>query len=159
DTTPPVFDPGSLGPRTVVGSCGTAPLTFTFPTATDNAGPVTVTCGTVAGTSFGANTVTCTATDASGNVATTTITVNVLQPLRITFQEPLEDDNVADNVDTDADIINVFKVGQTIPHQVKLLACNGQDVTSTAAVTLKLAVSLSGTGGGTNVVNDVDDYT
>ena len=37
-----------------------------------------------------------------------TLTVNVLQPLRIAFQSPLSDDNVANDINTDADVGNVF---------------------------------------------------
>ncbi len=151
DTTGPTFDPASLGPRTVLGTCGGGAVTFAAPTATDVCQAVTVTCQPLAGTSVGANTVTCTATDGSGNATTATITVNVLAPLRLVFQSPLEDDNQADDPSTDADVANVFKVGSTVPHQVKVMACSGADVTSTIGgqVTLRLTETYrAGAGGG-----------
>ena len=160
DTTGPVFDPASLGPRTVLGSCGAGNVSFTLPTATDACETATVTCTPVAGTSVGANTVTCTATDVAGNVTTTTITVNVLAPLRLAFHSPLEDDNQANDVDTDADVANLFKVGSTIPHQLKIFACNGTDVTASVAsqVTLRLTETYrSGVGGASSTI--VPEYS
>jgi hypothetical protein len=142
DTTSPTFVTSTLGPQTVLGSCGSGNVSFTLPSATDSCQGVTVTCGTVAANSYGAHTVGCTATDGSGNSATASITVNVLQPLRVAFQSPLADDNVADNIATDADVSNVFTVGSTIPHKVNLYTCDNTDVTSSAAVTVKITESL-----------------
>jgi hypothetical protein len=153
DTTPPVFDT-VLSPQTVVGNCSGGQATFTLPTAHDTCQAVTVTCP-LAGTSYGTNAVTCTATDPSGNHTSTTITVNLVAPLRVVFQPPLADDNVADDINTDADVANVFQVKQTIPHQVKLLSCAGDDVTDSVAVTVRLTVRKrtdSSTAGGTNIV-------
>jgi Nidogen-like/HYR domain len=143
DTIAPVFDPGSLGTRTVLGSCNGAPVSFTLPTATDGCQAVTVTCTPLPGDSLGANTVTCTATDGSGNDTQAAITVNVLAPLRLAFQAPLSDDNVADDINTDADVANMFEVKRTIPNQVKVFACSGADVTTAiaAGVTLRLTTS------------------
>ncbi len=58
------------------------PVTFVTPSATDNAGPPVVTCAPASGSLFslGVATVTCTATDAAGNKATTTFTVTVVSP-------------------------------------------------------------------------------
>jgi len=144
DTTPPVFDPASLGPRTVLGDCSGTLVSFPPPTATDSCQGVTVTCNPLAGNGFGENTVTCTATDGSGNRTTATIKVTVLQPLRLAFQEPLSDDNVADDINTDADATNVFEVKRTIPNQIKVFACDGTDVTRTIAssATLRLTINL-----------------
>lgn len=63
------------------------------------------------------------------------------------------------DVDGDADASNLFRPGQTIPHKVRLLDCGDSDVTATVPVTLKLAVSQGAIGGGTGVVNDLDDFT
>ena len=54
-------------------------VTFTPPTATDNVGTPSVVCAPASGTSFpiGATTVTCTATDGTGNTATTPFKVTV----------------------------------------------------------------------------------
>ena len=153
DTTPPTFGP--VASQTVLGNCGGAPVTFTAPTATDGCETPTVTCTPIPGNSFGLNTVTCTATDTSGNTATTSFTVNVIQPLRVAFLPPLADDNVADDIDTDADVANVFQVKSTVPHQVHLLSCGGADVTTSVSVTVNIAVTLKDGAGAqpdTNVV-------
>src|SRR5207244_1998711 len=119
---------------------------------------VTVTCSPLVGNSFGANSVSCTATDAAGNQSTTTLTVNVIEPLRIAFLSPLADDNVADDINTDADATNVFQVKSTIPHKVKLYACSGADVTAARAVTVRLTVSLR-TGDVGSGINIIPTYT
>ncbi len=74
------------------------------------------------------------------------LTINILQPLRVAFRSPLSDDNVADDVRTDADMVNPFTVKETIPHKVKLYDCAGSDVTDSAAVSVKLAVAAGATG-------------
>jgi hypothetical protein len=112
----------------------------------------------VPGNSFGANTATCTATDASGHTTTATVPANVLQPLRVAFAPPLADDNAPNDVATDADVNNLFRSGQTVPHKVKLFDCAGNDVTSTAPVTVRLVVARGANGGGTDLINDVDDF-
>ncbi len=160
DTTAPAFDLASLGDRTVLGACSSALVDFSLPTATDECSQPSVSCTTVAGNSAGANTVTCTATDGAGNSSQATITVNVLSPLRIAFASPLSDDNTADDITADADVANKFKVGQTVPHKVKLYSCGGADVTASlgSSVTVKLAVYAGVNPTGTNLVNDLDDY-
>jgi hypothetical protein len=161
DTTPPAFDAGSLAAQTVAGSCGAGDATITLPTATDACSVPNVTCTAVALGSAGANVVTCTATDGAGNTAQAELTVNVLSPLRVAFQSPLADDNAANDISTDADVANLFKVGQTIPHKVKLYNCSNQDVTASVAgsVTVSLAVYAGASNSGTNLVNDLNDYT
>jgi hypothetical protein len=63
--------------------------------------------------------------------------------LRVVFESPVEDDNVADNIETDQDIKNVFKSGSKVPHKVKIYNSAGQDVTASIAsqVTVKLSVT------------------
>jgi hypothetical protein len=143
DTIAPVFDAASLGPQTVLGHCDSSPVRFTLPTATDGCQAVSVACTEVPGDSFGANTVTCTATDGSGNHTQATMTVNVVQPLRVAFLAPLADDNVADDINADADIANLFQVKSTIPNKIKLYACTGADVTNALAysVTARLTIN------------------
>jgi type 1 fimbria pilin len=62
----------------------------------------------------------------------------VLQPITVRVQPPLSGDN--DSVD------NVVKVGSTVPTKVQLFAC-GSNVTTRAAVTVKLAVTSVSSGG------------
>jgi hypothetical protein len=82
DTQPPVIDcPDNVTAVTAL----TCPATFSTvvdfppPTASDNCPGVTVACVPASGTIFpvGTTTVTCTATDASGNTATCSFTVSV----------------------------------------------------------------------------------
>jgi len=156
DSTPPAFDPSTLGPQDLGGSCGAGGASFVTPTATDGCGLATVTCA--AGNLLpGANQVTCTATDAAGNQASATVTVNVTPGLRVVFDAPLEDDNVANDVHTDADIANRFKTGSTLPHKVRILDCGGRDVTSLVPVTVRLHVSPGADGSNVNLINDVGD--
>jgi hypothetical protein len=69
------------------GLCS-AVVTFATPTATDNCPGVTVSCSPASGTAFpkGTTTVTCTATDASGNqsICQFTVTINNTDPPKIT---------------------------------------------------------------------------
>ncbi len=158
DTSAPTFDPSTLATRTLVGTCSTAALTFALPSATDACTAATVSCSSLPGNSFGANTVTCTATDTSGNSIAANWEVDVLQPLHVVFAPPLADDNIADDVNIDTDVNNVFRPGQTIPHKITLLDCAGHDVTTTAPVTVKLVVSRGANGGGTDLINELGDF-
>lgn len=80
DTTAPVFEASSLGAQTVVGNCAGTAVPFAPATATDVCGTVTVRCAPVSGTSFGANSVECTATDEAGLVTRATLTITVTDP-------------------------------------------------------------------------------
>lgn len=81
DTEPPVMatPPGIV--RQATSTSGIA-VSYSTPTATDNAGTPTVTCAPVSGTVFriGVTTVTCTATDAAGNSTSRSFTVTVSAP-------------------------------------------------------------------------------
>ena len=125
-------------------------VNFTPPKATDNCGnSVTVTCTPPSGSVFGPGnyTIACVAVDASGNTNQCSFTLTVLAPLQVIFDSPACD-NVEDNTaqpdsgytdmncpdDPNAPaIINLFHVGDKICHVVRLLDCNGNDVTSTLA--------------------------
>jgi hypothetical protein len=149
DTTPPVFDAASLAPQTWVGNASGAPLSFTLPTASDVCTAVTISCAPLASNGFGSNQVPCTATDGNGNQSTATLTVIVLEPLHVVFEPQLSGA---------AGTVNKFTVGRTIPFKVHLLDTGGQDVTSSANVTVKLAVTADGDGSSTNLINDLDDF-
>jgi subtilisin-like proprotein convertase family protein len=85
DTQPPAITcPASVAAITAPPAVGcvaatSAVVNYTTPKATDNCPGVTVSCVPPSGSSFplGATTVTCTATDAAGNTATCSFTVNV----------------------------------------------------------------------------------
>lgn len=85
DTQPPVF-PNGCPPGITKSAQANCPftnnllVTYTTPIATDNCGPApTVTCTPPSGSVFpaGTTTVTCTATDSSGNTATCSFPINV----------------------------------------------------------------------------------
>lgn len=142
--TPPVIT--SPGNQVVVAACG-QPVAFAVPTATSDCDPnVSVVVQPPSGSLLGAgaHVITATATDAAGNQSTVTYTVTVLTPLRVVFDSPLKDDNLPNNIETDQDVVNLFKSGSTIPHKVKLLDCSGKDVTKSVAnlVNVKLNVTL-----------------
>lgn len=104
DTTAPVLAlPGNL---TATATTTAGAVVAFAPTATDDVdGPVSVTCSPASGTTFapGVTTVTVTAVDAAGNVATATFTVTV----RIAWSGILQPVN--------ADGTSVFKAGATVP--------------------------------------------
>jgi hypothetical protein len=80
DTTPPVFDPHGDQIAEATGPAG-ATVTYSAPAAVDAVdGPVTATCTPPSGTAFalGSTTITCMASDKSGNTATTTFFVKVV---------------------------------------------------------------------------------
>jgi hypothetical protein len=143
DTIAPVM--ACPGNQTIVPACGKSAV-FAEATATDNCGSASVSCSPASGSNLGegVHTVTCTATDACGNTSSCSFEVTVLAPLRVAFQPPLADDNVADDIETDQDIQNRFKVGSKVPHKVLLFDCAGNDVTASRAgsVTVKLDVTL-----------------
>jgi hypothetical protein len=130
-----------------VGGCGGA-VTFNGATATDNCPGVTVVCTPPSGSVLGpgVHTINCTATDAAGNTSTCSFTVTVLSQLRVVFKSPLEDDNLANNSADGSDApgtpqkVNVFNSGSRIPHKVKLLDCNGNDVTDAVANLVKVTL-------------------
>lgn len=154
DQTPPtVTVPAN---QVVVGGCSPAGAAFTSQaTAADNCGAVTPTCkegstvlnnGDVLG--FGSHTVTCSATDGSGNSASASYTVTVLEPLSVSFLPPVS-----------STAVNKFKSTQTIPHKVSLRNCAGTDVTvsQAAGVTVKLGVTADGSS--ESLINDVSDFS
>ena len=152
DTTAPVIAvPSGTATQYVVGSCGSGALSVpVVPTAVDGCqGPLAVTCTTVAGTSYGANTVTCTATDASGNSSSVALTLVVMQPLTVVFDPPLVGGGTVENR---------FTAGQTLVNKVRLLDCSKNDVTTTAPVTVRIDVTLEQSSGGvTTEIADVPE--
>ena len=81
DTTPPEFPDMPEDIRTVITG-QVSPIDFDLPAATDDSGIVNVVCDPASGSTFqlGTTTVTCTATDPTGNFVTTSFNVIVLPP-------------------------------------------------------------------------------
>ncbi len=148
---------------------------FTPPLAVDNCGKsVPVVCTPAPGTILGPGVypVTCVATDASGNTNQCTFNLTVLSPLQVVFDCPM-DDNIDDNTaEPDAgfsdmncpddpsttEYITSFCVGGKIMHSVRLLDCNGNDVTCQEGpyVTVHIDVTeRQGTYSSSVLVNDL----
>jgi hypothetical protein len=148
---------------------------YTPPLAVDNCGnPVTVVCTPPPGSILGPGVypVTAVATDASGNTNQCSFNLTVLAPLQVVFDCP-GNDNLDDNTaDPDAgfsdmncpdapsttEIITPFKVGSIVCHAVRLLDCNGNDVTCQEGpfVTVHIDVTeRQGTYSNSILVNDV----
>jgi len=137
---------------------------YTLPAVSDqcDAAPV-LQCTPPSGSQLGPgiHTINCTATDATGNSTNASFTVKALSPLRVVFiGQPLNDDNVADDIETDADVVNLFNPGQAIPVKVDLYDCDGINQTSIlgSGLILRLDVTLRQSGGTTStLVNDVPE--
>jgi hypothetical protein len=140
--------------QTVVVNNGCAGIVvFNCPTATNPCGStVTVTCNPPSGSAMGpgAHTIIVTATDARGSTTSASMVVTALAHVQVVFDGPLNDDNIDDNFTPDGfdslstpTIVNKFNAGQTIPHKVHLLDCNGNDVTDAVGplVVVKLNVT------------------
>ena len=150
-------------------------VNFTTPSAYDNCGnSVKVTCNPPSGSVFGPGNqlITCTAVDSSGNTNVCSFTLTVLAPVQIVFDSPACDNIVDNTAQPDAGFtdmncpddpstleqVTCFRVGQCVMHQVRLLDCNGNDVTSSLAncVTVHLDVTeRCGTYANSSLVNDV----
>jgi hypothetical protein len=152
DTQPPLFDAASA--QTLLGNCSGDAIAFTAPTASDRCSAVSISCAALAGNSFGANSVSCSATDASGNQASVDLSVDVIEPLSIVLYPPLS-----------VDAANVTRVGSTVVCKAKLFNCQGQDVTATAATGARLQLaagaavptSFNGVGGADGAMVRVED--
>jgi uncharacterized repeat protein (TIGR01451 family) len=88
---PTIVCPTNITLVAATGQCG-AVVNYATPTATDNCPGVTVTCSPPSGSFFpvGTTTVTCTASDASGNSATCSFTVTVTDTEKPTIACPVD---------------------------------------------------------------------
>jgi hypothetical protein len=143
-----------------VGTVCEGPVDFKTPMAFDNCGnAVQVTCTPPSGTVFGPGdyTINCTAVDASDNTNQCSFTLTVLAPVQVVFDCPT-DDNIPDNIarpdagyndmncpdsPSTTEFVNCFTSGSIVCHRVRLLDCNGNDVTASLAscVTVHLDVT------------------
>jgi hypothetical protein len=138
DTTDPIISgmPSNIS-TTTMNSAGKV-VTWTSPSASDIVdSSVPVICSPASGSTFaiGTTTVTCTATDDSGNSANAsfTVTVGLLSAL---WKEPINGPSV----------INVAKAGRVIPVKVEVFL-NGAENVDTGTVTFRLYKSNSCTAG------------
>jgi len=163
-----------------LGSVCLGAVEFTPPLAIDNCGKaVPVVCTPPPGSILGPGVypVTAVATDASGNTNQCTFNLTVLSPLQVVFDTPC-DDNINDNTaEPDAgfsdmncpddpsttELITQFRVGDIICHRVRLLDCNGNDVTSQMGPYCTVHIDVTerqGTYSSSVLVNDVtQNYT
>ena len=161
DTTPPVL---SLPADTTVAATGPngAVVSFTA-TAKDDTDPSpTVSCTPTSGSTFaiGATTVTCTATDASGNTATGSFTVTVVDTtppvLNVPANRMIDATSSAgavvayavsatDTVDLAPVVTCTPRSGTTIPIGTTTVACRAADATGNSA-TASFTVHVRGAG-------------
>jgi hypothetical protein len=133
---------------------------FKTPLATDNCdSSVAVICTPPSGSVFGPGNylITASAVDSSGNSNSCTFTLTVVAPVQVVFDSPACD-NIDDNTsEPDAGFtdmnspdspstpqyITCFHAGDNICHHVRLLDCNGNDVTCSlfSCVTVHLDVT------------------
>jgi hypothetical protein len=158
-----------------LGSMCLGAVEFTPPLAVDNCGNVVpVACTPAPGAVLGPGVypVTCVATDASGNTNHCTFNLTVLSPLQVVFDTP-QDDNLNDNTaepddgftdmncpddSSTSQYVTRFYAGDKICHVVRLLDCNGMDVTSEMSqfVTVHIDVTeRAGTYSNSILINDV----
>jgi hypothetical protein len=147
DTTPPVCPPD----MTVVGQCGGTVVALGTPT--DNCAVASDDQPAV----FGFGTFIRTVTDTNGNTCTQNLTV--LEPARVVILPPIKDDNVADDPNTDADVVNKIKAARTYPTKAEVRDCNNVNVTTAWApyVTAALDITQRLEANPTVVVNDVTE--
>ncbi len=133
---------------------------FTEPMAMDVCGhPATVVCTPAPGSVLGPGVypVTCVATDNEGNSNQCTFNLTVLSPLQVVFDTP-GNDNLNDNTSQPDDgfndmncpddpstpqIVTQFCVGQKVPHRVRLLDCNGNDVTCSVGSSVTVHIDVT----------------
>lgn len=163
--------PCNLGKGTVCEGV----VNFTTPSAADNCGnSVAVTCNPPSGSVFGPGNqlITCTAVDSSGNSNQCSFTLTVLAPIQVVFDSPACD-NFADNTaqpdvgysdmncpdaPSTPETVTCFNVGDKICHVVRLVDCNGTDVTAALASCVTVHIDVTerqGTYSNSALVNDV----
>ena len=133
DTTDPTIDTPANITTTTMNASGKV-VTYTAPNASDIVdSSVDVNCAPASGSTFpiGPTTVTCTATDDSGNSAQSQFTVQV-SLLMALWKEPINGPSV----------VNVAKAGRVIPVKVELFV-DGVENVNTGLVTFKLWKSTS----------------
>jgi hypothetical protein len=151
DTPPTITCPTNM--TVSDGGAPLAPVTYPAPITSDNCAVTNVTCVPASGSNFplGTTTVTCTATDSSGNTASCTFTVTRSSACSYSFNGFLPPIDGADAATggTCAVPVRTFKLGSTIPVKF-ILTCGGTPV-STGIHTLA-ATKCSGSVDSTNVV-------
>jgi hypothetical protein len=127
-TAPTIASHANMAVFTTTSSSPGTTVTYTAPTAADIVdGSVAVSCSPASGSTFtlGTTTVTCSATDAHGNTATSTFSVTatkwsgILQPVN-------------------ADGSSVFKLKSTVPVKLQLFQNDG--LTPDATATVKISI-------------------
>lgn len=107
-------------------------------------GVVTQSCAALDTTTVGNHTSICTATDAAGNTATTTVSYSVIYGF-VGFAPPVEN----------APVVNLANAGRTIPFKWRLVDANGTPITNLSGVIVR-AVSMSCDS--TAVADAVEEY-
>jgi hypothetical protein len=136
------------------------PVNYPMPTASSDCDPnVSVVCTPAPGSIKGPGLylITCVATDSAGNSSTKKFKLVVLESLRVVVDSPLKDDNVADDIETDADKENKFQVGSAQAIKVRLLDSKNNDMTWLYGLTVTVKLDVThrepGVDGSTELAN------
>ena len=157
DTTPPLFDTTVDDFTVEANAIGGATVTFDAPTASDLGAAVPVSCEAEPAGSFfpiGTTTVTCTATDAQGNVATDTFVVTVADttPPVLTVPDDINalfgatvtfEATATDNADADPVVTCSPPSGTVFPIGTTTVSCTATDdagLTDTGSFTVNVAL-------------------
>jgi hypothetical protein len=152
------------------------PVYFNTPMAADNCDDsVPVICNPPSGSIFGpgAQTITCTAVDSSGNSNQCSFTLTVLPPVQVVFDWPACDNVVDNTAEHDAgfndmncpdspstpEYVTCFHVGDRILHQCRLLDCNGNDVTASLAPCVTMHIDVTERSGSYSSSTLVENMT
>ena len=99
-------------PASQAQSCGIgATVAFATPAVSDNCPGATVVCAPASGTFFpvGSTSVTCTASDGSGNVAACSFTVSVVAPASVCFRDDASGDTFTQVVDASSPLFGFWR--------------------------------------------------
>jgi PKD repeat protein len=164
DLTKPTIKPGVKN-ECVVQGCD-ATVSYTGPVNADKCIVVTVDCTPASGTAdftianarTTSNLVTCTATDAGANSASTNWWILVNQRVTPQWMAPVSGNGLCFISDTDAEPTNTFAVGQIVTNQVKLFDLNDDEVTagmSNAVVKIQFSLRNQDTPTSSSLITNV----
>jgi hypothetical protein len=147
-----VSPPSRIGVNSVVANCAGIGSFADVPDVKDNCPGTTFSSSLLSPLGIGCYTIIHTGADAIGNVVTATNQVNIVPGIGdIVFHAPTATNPSNDDTDPDGDLLNgySFKAGQTIPFQIRIIGCDGTDVTADPTLVAYLQAEFDGDGNGT----------
>jgi hypothetical protein len=125
-------------------------VSYTEPTANDNCPGVTLSCVPASDTTnftikgeVATNSVTCTATDASGNTTNASFNVFVHRWLEPVWLAPLTNSATCLMAESSAEPTNSFKVTGTLTNRVEFLTIGGSNVTASVSNSVSVSILFS----------------